>query len=163
MLGRTDSRVRLLLLLTVFVVGSLALVARLAFWQIGERDMLLARAAAQTTVRLETPSLRGSIYDRSGTVALATTVERDRLAAAPSQMTDAVRDRTGTELIRLLDLDEEAARMIQFQQSYQAAAKMLQVAQSVFDTLLQTAGVLVLVSLVVVAYTLTRRRALRGD
>ena len=34
-------------------------------------------------------------------------------------------------------IDEEAARLIQYQQSYQAAAKMLQVAQTVFDTLLQ--------------------------
>ena len=39
-----------------------------------------------------------------------------------------------------VNLDEEAARLIQFQQSYQAAAKVLQVAQSLFDTLLQTAG-----------------------
>lgn len=39
-----------------------------------------------------------------------------------------------------VNLDEEAARLLQFQQSYQAAAKILQVAQSVFDTLLQTAG-----------------------
>jgi flagellar hook-associated protein 1 FlgK len=39
-----------------------------------------------------------------------------------------------------VSLDEEAARLIQFQQSYQAAAKVLQVAQSVFDTLLQAAG-----------------------
>ncbi len=38
-----------------------------------------------------------------------------------------------------VNLDEEAARMIQFQQSYQAAAKVLQIAQSIFDTLLQTA------------------------
>ncbi len=38
-----------------------------------------------------------------------------------------------------VNLDEEAARLIQYQQSYQAAAKMLQVAQSIFDTLLQTA------------------------
>ncbi|MEO6361592.1 MAG: flagellar basal body rod C-terminal domain-containing protein, partial [Caldimonas sp.] len=36
-----------------------------------------------------------------------------------------------------VNLDEEAARLIQFQQNYQAAAKMLQVAQTVFDTLLQ--------------------------
>ena len=36
-----------------------------------------------------------------------------------------------------VNLDEEAARLIQFQQSYQAAAKMLQVAQSLFDSLLQ--------------------------
>lgn len=36
-----------------------------------------------------------------------------------------------------VNLDEEAARLIQFQQSYQAAAKMLQVATTVFDTLLE--------------------------
>ena len=46
----------------------------------------------------------------------------------------ALTDKTG------VNLDEEAARLIQFQQSYQAAAKMLQVAQSLFDTLLKTAG-----------------------
>ncbi|MEO7150797.1 MAG: flagellar basal body rod C-terminal domain-containing protein, partial [Burkholderiaceae bacterium] len=35
-----------------------------------------------------------------------------------------------------VNLDEEAARLMQYQQSYQAAAKMLQVAQTVFDSLL---------------------------
>ena len=39
-----------------------------------------------------------------------------------------------------VNLDEEAARLIQYQQSYQAAAKLLQIAQSVIDTLLQAAG-----------------------
>jgi flagellar hook-associated protein 1 FlgK len=39
-----------------------------------------------------------------------------------------------------VNLDEEAARLIQFQQSYQAAAKILQVAQTIFQTLLQTGG-----------------------
>ena len=39
-----------------------------------------------------------------------------------------------------VNLDEEAARLIEFQQSYQAAAKILQVAQSLFDTLLQAAA-----------------------
>ena len=37
-----------------------------------------------------------------------------------------------------VNLDEEASRLIQFQQSYQAAAKMLQVAQSLFDTVLNS-------------------------
>lgn len=37
-----------------------------------------------------------------------------------------------------VDLDEEAARLLQFQQAYQAAAKLIQTAQSMFDTLLQT-------------------------
>ena len=35
-----------------------------------------------------------------------------------------------------VNLDEEAARLIQYQQSYQAAAKILQVAQSLFDSLI---------------------------
>ncbi|MDP9044029.1 MAG: flagellar hook-associated protein FlgK [Pseudomonadota bacterium] len=39
-----------------------------------------------------------------------------------------------------VNLDEEAARLIQYQQSYQAAAKILQVAKQIFDTLLQTAA-----------------------
>jgi flagellar hook-associated protein 1 FlgK len=39
-----------------------------------------------------------------------------------------------------VDLDEEAARLIQYQQSYQAAAKVLQVAQAAFDALLDAAG-----------------------
>jgi len=38
-----------------------------------------------------------------------------------------------------VNLDEEAARLLQYQQSYQAAAKVLQVAQSVFDSLLDAA------------------------
>ncbi|TSE20767.1 Flagellar hook-associated protein 1 [Tepidimonas alkaliphilus] len=37
-----------------------------------------------------------------------------------------------------VNLDEEAARMLQFQQAYQATAKYLQTVQSVFDTLLST-------------------------
>jgi flagellar hook-associated protein 1 FlgK len=36
-----------------------------------------------------------------------------------------------------VNLDEEAARLMQYQQSYQAAAKVLQVAQSIFDSLLE--------------------------
>ena len=35
-----------------------------------------------------------------------------------------------------VNLDEEAARLMQFQQAYQASAKMLQTAQSLFDQLL---------------------------
>ncbi len=58
----------------------------------------------------------------------------DASGAVASQARDRVSAETG------VNLDEEAARLIQFQQSYQAAAKVLQVAQSVFDTLLQTAG-----------------------
>lgn len=44
------------------------------------------------------------------------------------------RDRTGVSGV---NLDEEAAKLIQFQQAYQASAKMLQIAQNIFDTLIQ--------------------------
>jgi flagellar hook-associated protein 1 FlgK len=44
------------------------------------------------------------------------------------------RDRTG---VAGVNLDEEAAKLIQFQQAYQASAKMIQIAQSIFDTLIQ--------------------------
>jgi len=37
-----------------------------------------------------------------------------------------------------VNLDEEAAKLLQYQQSYQAAAKVLQIAQSVFASLLQS-------------------------
>ncbi|HMW22054.1 MAG TPA: flagellar hook-associated protein FlgK [Burkholderiaceae bacterium] len=39
-----------------------------------------------------------------------------------------------------VNLDEEAANLIHYQQSYQAAAKVLQVAQKVFDTLISIGG-----------------------
>ena len=55
----------------------------------------------------------------------------DQSAAVASDAKTAVSEKAG------VNLDEEAARLIQYQQSYQAAAKILQVAQSVFDTLLQ--------------------------
>ncbi|MDT8993048.1 flagellar hook-associated protein FlgK [Curvibacter sp. APW13] len=36
-----------------------------------------------------------------------------------------------------VNLDEEAARLIQYQQAYQASAKVIQIAQNIFDTLIQ--------------------------
>lgn len=54
--------------------------------------------------------------------AIATNLERDRTAVSG------------------VNLDEEAARLIQFQQAYQASAKMLQIAQNIFDTLIQGLG-----------------------
>ncbi|OGO58856.1 MAG: hypothetical protein A2Z32_11825, partial [Chloroflexi bacterium RBG_16_69_14] len=109
MLGRTDSRRRLLVLLVVFVTGSLALTARLAYWQVVDRERLASEAMAQTTVTLATPSKRGDVYDRTGTVVLATTVPRERLVAAPDQLTPERRRATVAELTSILGLDGAAA------------------------------------------------------
>ncbi|MDP3577781.1 flagellar hook-associated protein FlgK [Methyloversatilis sp.] len=51
--------------------------------------------------------------------------------------TNLEKDRTAVSGV---NLDEEAARMIQYQQAYQAAGKMMQVAQNLFDTLIQNLG-----------------------
>ena len=108
MLGRTDSRGRLLLLMIVFMFGSLALAARLAYWQIVDREQLTSEAVAQTTVTVATPSKRGDIYDRTGTIVLAMTVSRERLVASPAQLSPEQRRATVTEVARILGLDAAA-------------------------------------------------------
>jgi len=104
MQGRTDSRGRLLVLLLVFILGTAALTARLAYWQVLDQPRLAAEAVAQTTVQIELPSRRGDVYDRSGTVVLATTVQRERLVAAPDQMTPDQRRATVAALTPILAL-----------------------------------------------------------
>jgi flagellar hook-associated protein 1 FlgK len=39
-----------------------------------------------------------------------------------------------------VNLDEEAANLLKYQQAYQASGKMIQIAQSIFDTLIQNLG-----------------------
>ena len=109
MLGRTDSKRRLLFLLGVFGIASTLLTARLSYWQVIDRERLAGQAAAQTTITLDSPSKRGDIYDRTGTVVLATTVQRERLIAAPDQLTPESRRSTVLELSRILALDDTEA------------------------------------------------------
>jgi cell division protein FtsI/penicillin-binding protein 2 len=109
MLGRTDSRGRLVFLLAVFAVTAAALVGRLAWWQVVRRDDLAAEAFRQTSMRSEVPSRRGAIYDRSGVVVLAATIERDRLVAAPNELSAARRRAVVAELTTILGLGEKAA------------------------------------------------------
>ena len=86
-LGRTDSRGRLTFLLLFFVLFACALVARLGWWQIAQRDSLAADAQRQIFLQTTVPAVRGTIYDRSGTIILADSVTRDRLIANPRRLT----------------------------------------------------------------------------
>jgi len=78
----------------------------------------------------------------SWALSLADVGVRVQTGTTASEISDAVARQN--ELARSgqagVNLDEEAARLIQYQQSYQAAAKVLQVAQALFDTLLQAAA-----------------------
>ena len=109
MLGRTDSRFRALIVLIAFVVAAGSLTVRLAYWQVVRHDDLAALARAQTSGSYKIPTDRGSIYDRSGTVVLATSVARDLLAATPQLLTPARRAEVAETLIGVLGLDAEAA------------------------------------------------------
>lgn len=67
---------------------------------------------------------------------------RTQSALYAAQMSEAIASdlEANRTAISGTNLDEEAARLIQYQQSYQASAKMLQVAQAIFDNLLQSVG-----------------------
>lgn len=95
----------------------------LAFVALGDRPMV-----GNETVGVAYASAMSEVGVRVNRVKTASEISTAAAGAAET----ARADKTG------VNLDEEAARLIQFQQSYQAAAKMLQVAQNIFDTLLQT-------------------------
>ena len=108
MLGRTDSRGRLLFLLLGFVLAAAALVGRLGWWQIARQADLADAAHRQIYLRTEVPAQRGTIYDRSGTIILAETVTRDRLVADAKRLDPDEREALVTILAEVLGLDEAA-------------------------------------------------------
>ena len=114
--GRTDSRPRTLVVLALLACFGIACIARLGYWQVLRHDDLVARAREQVTARIEVPAVRGTIYDRSGTVVLATSVERDLLSAYPAQMTGAtdadtaaLRQSVAAKVVGILGLAPAAA------------------------------------------------------
>jgi len=109
MLGRTDSRRRALLVLVIFVLVAGTLGVRLTYWQVVRHDELAASAVGQSSMTYPILPHRGSIYDRTGTVTLATSISRDRLAANPKDLTPARRALVAINLVRLLGLTGAAA------------------------------------------------------
>ena len=103
-MGRTDSRRRSLVLLIVFATVGSALLARLAYWQVGERQRLADQAFQQTSIQETTPSKRGEIFDRTGVVVLATTLERQRLDSTPSEIDGQTRRDVAATLVSVLGL-----------------------------------------------------------
>ena len=104
MYGRTDSKGRLLLLLAVVVAMSGGLAMRLAYWQIGQRQVLAAAAGAGSTLVNSIPSGRGTIYDRTGTIVLAQTINRYQLIADPHDLSAAERQHVADALVDYLGL-----------------------------------------------------------
>ena len=70
---------------------------------------------------------------------VAARVQAAKFAAEFSE-TKAVSAETARANVAGVNLDEEAAKMLQYQQAYQASGKMMQLAQNIFDSLLQSLG-----------------------
>lgn len=108
MLGRTDRRLRIVVLLIFFATFALASVARLGYWQVARGQELQDVALSQLERPIEEQAIRGNIYDRNGVV-LATTAFRDTLAAYPNLITENRRQAVVDALTPILKLDHAAA------------------------------------------------------
>ena len=84
-----------------------------------------------------TTSLSDSITRVLGDIGVTTRQAQINRDVQDAMYQEAVTQRSNRSGV---NLDEEAARLIQYQQSYQAAAKVLQIAQQIFDNLLDIAG-----------------------
>jgi cell division protein FtsI (penicillin-binding protein 3) len=109
MLGRTDRRLRIVLLLVLFVAFATASLARLGYWQVARGAELQQMAVAQLQQPIEEPAIRGDILDRNGVV-LATTAFRDTLSAYPDQVAADRVDAEVDSLSRILGLSGSAKR-----------------------------------------------------
>jgi cell division protein FtsI (penicillin-binding protein 3) len=100
---------RLRLLFALFVVASVVLAGRLAYWQTFGRADLLERARDQVRSDLVVAAQRGVIRDRNGAI-LATTVELRSLYAIPARIPREDRARVAQELGILLGRDARPIR-----------------------------------------------------
>lgn len=88
-------------------------------------------ASPQTTGASFTDSY-GDLVERVGTLTSQARVDGEATGAILKQATD------NRDSVSAVNLDEEAAKLIQFEQYYQASAQIIQVARNLFDTLINT-------------------------
>jgi flagellar hook-associated protein 1 FlgK len=96
------------------------------------RAVIGINQAAPTTTGLSFTDAYGDLLERVGTLTSQARVDGEATGAILKQATD------NRDSISAVNLDEEAAKLIQFEQYYQASAQIIQVARSLFDTLINT-------------------------
>ncbi len=74
----------------------------------------------------------GDLVERVGTLTAQARLDGEATGAILKQATD------NRDSLSAVNLDEEAANLIKFEQYYQASAQIIQVARSLFDTLINT-------------------------
>ncbi len=76
----------------------------------------------------------GDLVERVGTLTAQARIDSEATTALLSQA------QNNRDSLSAVNLDEEAAKLIQFEQYYNASAQVIQVARSVFDTLINAMG-----------------------
>lgn len=109
MTDRTDSKARLLLIFLVVTLLAGGLGFRLVYWQVNRHDEISALVSQDTQGQITIPAKRGTIYDRTGKIVLAETVNRYRLVGNLHDLDAAERQRYGDLLVDFLDLSGDDA------------------------------------------------------
>ncbi|MEO9332269.1 flagellar hook-associated protein FlgK [Ectopseudomonas guguanensis] len=96
------------------------------------KSVIGVNPGAPTTTGSSFSDAYGDLVERVGTLTSQARVDSQATAAILKQATD------NRDSVSGVNLDEEAAKLIQFEQYYQASAQIIQVARSLFDTLINT-------------------------
>lgn len=97
-----------------------------------KKSVIGINPAAPTTTGSTFSDAYGDLVERVGTLTSQARVDGEATSAILKQATD------NRDSVSGVNLDEEAAKLIQFEQYYQASAQIIQVARSLFDTLINT-------------------------
>ena len=101
---------------------------------IGNNDNMLQLVALEKKALVGNKTLANAYIDHineMGNIATAATIAQTALTVVHDQAVGARDDLAG------VSLDKEATDLIRYQQAYQAAAKSLQIASQLFDSVLQ--------------------------
>ena len=88
--------------------------------------------SAPTTTGSSFTDAYGDLVERVGTLTSQARVDGEATGAILKQAAD------NRDSVSAVNLDEEAAKLIQFEQYYQASAQIIQVARNLFDTLINS-------------------------
>ena len=94
--------------------------------------MVASARAGPTTTGASFTDAYGDLVERVGTLTSQARVDGEATGSILKQATN------NRDSVSAVNLDEEAAKLIQFQQYYQASAQIIQVARTLFDTLINT-------------------------
>jgi len=100
----------------------------------GRNALLLAGLQTQNTLAGSTTNFQGAYSQMVSTIGNKT---RQVEITAQAQAQFVQDTTTAQQSVSGVNLDEEAANLLRYQQAYQAAGKMIQLAQTLFQTILQ--------------------------